>query len=515
GETAALTQALAINGLGGIGKTQIAVEYAYRYRNHYQAVLWVTASTRDMLGADFVMLAALLKLPEQQEQKQDIVVGAVKLWLTTHESWLLILDNVDDPEMIIDFLPVRVVGNVLLTTRLQALGRTVTHCIEVEKMGLDEGVMFLLRRTRELVSDAPLDQAMEESQAQAAEIVAALDGLPLALDQAGAYIEETRCGLPQYLALYSTRRKELLLRRGRLPVDHPDSVAATWSLSFQRVEQESQAAVDLLHLLAFLDPEAIPEEIVTLGVAELGPALGIAASDPLKFDEILELLLRYSLIRRTPEAKFLSIHRLVQAVLRDGMDQTTQRLWAERAIRAVNRAFPSVIDLQGGYEPQSWEKCQRCLSHALMCMAYSKDYRLLFPEAARLFNEAGSYLTASASYEQAERLLLSALELRRQILEADHPDAARTLNDLGELYLNQRKYREAESRLQEALSIRRQVLGVEHLDVAQTLNDLANLHRAQGDYRKAEPFYIKALNTRETLLGTDHPLVAYSYYSLA
>src|SRR5581483_6104869 len=104
--------------------------------------------------------------------------------------------------------------------------------------------------TKVLMPDAPLNQTAQESQALVAEVVNALDGLPLALDQAGAYIEETRCGFSTYLHLYRTRRKELLLRRGRLPVDHPEPVAATWSLSFQQIEQESLAAADLLRLLA-------------------------------------------------------------------------------------------------------------------------------------------------------------------------------------------------------------------------------------------------------------------------
>src|SRR5207253_1352979 len=251
-KAAALTQAQAISGLGGIGKTQIAVEYAYRYRDHYQAIFWINASTRDALSADFVMLAALLDLPEQLEQDQDIVVRAVKRWLTTHTHWLLILDNTDNLEMIVDFLPVHGTGDVLLTTRLQALGTVAQH-IEVEKMVPDEGVMFLLRRTKVLTPGTTLDQVPKEKQALATEIVMALDGLPLALDQAGAYIEETRCGLSRYLDLYGTRRKELLLRRGRFPIDHPDSVAATWSLSFQQVEQESLVAADLLRLFAFLD----------------------------------------------------------------------------------------------------------------------------------------------------------------------------------------------------------------------------------------------------------------------
>jgi len=506
-KAAALTQTQAISGLGGIGKTQVAVEYAYRSRNHYEAIFWITASTREAFTADFVILAALLGLPEQHEQDQDIVVRAVKRWLTAHSHWLLILDNVDNPEMIADFLPVHSTGDVLLTTRLQALG-TLAQSIEVEKMGLDEGVIFLLRRTKVLAPDASLDQSTTESQAQAAAIVAALDGLPLALDQAGAYIEETHCGLPQYLNLYGTRRKELLLRRGRFPIDHPDSVAATWSLSFQQVEQESLAAADLLHLLAFLNPEAIPEEIITLGAAELGPALEGLASDPIKVDNIIELLLRYSLIRRTPEVKSFSIHRLVQAVIRDSMDRDTQRLWAQRAIRAVNCAFPDV-------ELQTWERCQRCLPHVQMCATYSEEYALAFPDAALLFNEAASYLVARARYEQAELLLLRALAIRQQVLEANYPDISRTLNDLGVLYRKQGKYQEAEPLLQEALAIRKQVLGVEHPDVAQTLHNLASLYRAQGAYIKAEPFYLQALRIRETKLGIDNALVAQSYYGLA
>jgi len=504
-KAAALTQA--ISGLGGIGKTQIAVEYAYRSHDHYQAIFWVNASTRDALSADFVILAVLLSLPEQHEQDQDIVVRAVKRWLSTHKHWLLILDNVDDLDMIVDFLPMHGRGDVLLTTRLQASG-TIAQSIEVEKMGLDEGVTFLLRRTKVIAPGASLDEAMKENQAQAAEIVAVLDGLPLALDQAGAYIEETRCGLSQYLSLYGTRRKELLLRRGRFPVDHPNSVVATWSLSFQQVEQESLAAADLLHILAFLNPEAIPEEIITLGAVELGPELEEVASDPLKFDKIIELLLSYSLIRRTPEVRSLSIHRLVQAVLKDGMDTDIQRLWAERVIRTVNHAFPDV-------ELQTWERCRRYLPHVQICAMYSEEYTLSFPEAARLFNEAASYLVVHASYEQAERLLLRVLAIRQELLEANHPDTARTLNDLGALYRNQGKYQDAESLLQKALTIRQQVLGTEHPDVAQTLHNLASLYRAQGAYEKAEPFYLQALHIRETTLGVDHPLVAQSYYGLA
>ena len=505
--TAALTQPQAISGLGGIGKTQIALEYAYRYRDSYQALFWVNASNREVLSAEFASLGTVLDLPEKQEQDQDTVIRAVKRWLANHTQWLLILDNVDTPEMIVDFLPVHATGDMLLTTRQQALG-TVAQSIEVEKMGPDESMMFLLRRVKALDPATSLDRAMEENKAQAIEIIAELDGLPLALDQAGAYIEETRCGLSQYHDLYATRRKELLLRRGKFPIDHPDSVATTWSLSFQKIEQENPSAADLLRLLTFLDPEAIPEEIITSGAAELGPGLIEVASDPLKLNIAIELLLSYSLIRRTSEVKSLSIHRLVQAVLKDGMDADTQSLWAERAIRAVSCAFPDV-------ELQTWERCQRCLPHVQMCSTYVEDYAIAIPEAGRLFNEAASYLVARGNYKQAKLLLLKALAVRQKILEANHPDTARTLNDLGEVYRKLGKYQEAEQLLQKALTIRQQTLGMENLDVAQTLHNLANLYRTQGVYAQAEPLYLQALSIREAALGIDSPLVAQSYYGLA
>src|SRR5260370_11181848 len=155
-------------------------------------------------------------------------------------------------------------------------------------------------------------------------IVSELGGLPLARDQAGAYIEETNCGLSGYLNLYRTRRKDLLQRRSKLRTDHPQPVGTTWSLSFQKVEQANPAAADLLRLCAFLDPDAIPEDIITEGAAEAGPLLHPVAADPFQLNEAIEVLRTYSLIRRNAEAKKLNIHRLVQVWLQEAMDKKTQ-----------------------------------------------------------------------------------------------------------------------------------------------------------------------------------------------
>jgi tetratricopeptide (TPR) repeat protein len=502
----ALNQAQAISGLGGIGKTQIAIEYAYRYRDHYQAVFWINASSRDAFSADFMALATLLGLPEQREQDQDIVVRAVKRWLSSGNRWLLVLDNLDDLALIDEYLPPDAAGDVLITTRLQTLG-TVAHSIEVEKMGLDEGVAFLLRRAKLLASDLTPDQITQEQQAQATKIVSALDGLPLALDQAGAYIEETRCGLSHYLDLYDTHRKELLSRRGRPPVDHPEPVATTWFLSFEKIEQES-AAADLLRLLAFLSPEAIPEEIITAGVMLSDSSPDTTAVDPLKVNEAIEVLLRYSLVWRNPEVNSLSVHRLVQAVLRDSMDKNTQRFWAERAIRAVNSVFPDV-DLR------TWERYRRYIPHILVCAGYAEEYTLAFPGAARLFNAAAAYLLEYARYDAARFLLQNALATHEKVSGAEHPDTARTLNDLGVLYRYRGEYTKAEQCYTRALRIQKQALGPEHLDVAQILNNLGSLYRTQGAYAKSESAYREALRIREKSLEIDPLLIAQSYYNLA
>ena len=503
----ALMQAQAITGLGGIGKTQIAVEYAYRYGQDYQALLWVNASSRDALSSDFVTLAALLNLPEQHEQDQDIVVRAVTRWLASHKGWLLVLDNVDSLSIVADFLPAGGAGDILITTRSQALG-TIAQSIEVEKMDQEEGVKLLLRRTKVLVPGISLDQVSQESRTQANEIVAALDGLPLALDQAGAYIEETQCGLSRYLDLYQTRRKELLMRRGSFPADHPESLAATWSLSLQEVEEENPAAVDLLRLLAFLSPIAIPEEIITQGAIELGPLLAPVANDPLKLNDVIALLLRYSLIRRNVKTKSLSIHRLVQDVLKDDMQREMQRLWAERTIRAVHLAFPDV-------EIETWERCQRLLPHVYLCAAYVDTYDLAFPEAAHLFNEAAAYVMVHAQYQQVESLLQTALTVCQKSSEVSHFDIARTKNDLGVLYIKQGNYERAEPLLQEALRKREQIHEPILTDVAESLSNLGELYRSLVVYEKAELFYSRALDIRKEIFGIEHPRTAQSYHDLA
>ncbi len=488
---------VALSGLGGVGKTQTAVEYAHRHLEEYDHVFLTVAASRDSIVSGYVRIAGLLKLPEVGAQDQTLAVDAVKHWLGSNESWLLILDNADDLEIARAFIPLGKKGHVLLTTLALATG-ALARLAEIQEMGTEEGALFLLRRAKYIAEDAQLDLVSETDHGEAKAIAAQLDGLPLALDQAGAYIEETSCGLSGYLDLYRSHALELLRRRGALTSDHPDPVATTWSLLFEKIEKANHAAAELLRFCAFLHPDEIPEEVFSEGAPELGPVLGAVATDALEFNSAISEILKYSLLRREPRARTLEIHRLVQAVVRQGLDRTAQRLWAERAVRAINRTFPSV-------QFSTWSICDRLLPQAYSCLELINQWNFVLPSAARLLNLAGDYLYERGLYTDAEPLLKRALVIHEKALGPHHTDVAWSLNDLAVLYYRKRQYAKAEPLHQRALAIRQKALGPEHSDVAKSLHNLGKLYESQDQYAKAESLFQRALAILEKVQAQSTP----------
>jgi tetratricopeptide (TPR) repeat protein/DNA-binding XRE family transcriptional regulator len=506
-KTVALTQPQAISGLGGIGKTQTAVEYAYRYGAEYSAVLWARADFHRSLISDFVTIASLLDLPEHREADQQRVVEAVKRWLQGQRYWLLILDNADDLEMVSDFLPARGGGHILLTSRSQATGPNIKG-IELVKMERDEGALLLLRRAKLLAEDALLEYSTAKDRREAETIVEILDGLPLALDQAAAYIEEHQCSLADYLLLYQTRRAALLQRRGTLSKrDYPKSVATTWSLSFEQVQSTDPIAANVLRLCTFLHPDIIAEAMILEGASALDPILQPIVDDPIRLHEVICELRKYSLVRRNPEIKILTIHRLVQTVLKDAMDRETQRAWAEKTVKFVNQVFP---------EPEfsRWEICQLYLPHAQICAELVEQWDMAFLEAARLLHRTGNYLYLRERYQEVEPFYRRALSIYEQALGPIHPDVARMLHYLALLNNEFGKYEQVGLLLQQALTIYEQVVEPTHPDVASTLNDLAAWYGTLGKYDQAMPLMQRVLAIREQVLEPNHPDIATSFNTL-
>jgi len=502
-KSAALTQA--ISGLGGIGKTQTALEYAHRHQHDYSTILWLNADSRTSMLTDINKIADLLNLPERHQPDQSLLLNAFQRWLQQHQGWLLILDNADDLELVKELLPRKTRGHTLITTRSQITG-DLAQRIEIEEMGLEEGALFLLRRTKILTPEDPFEQASEQDQELAKKIAELMDGLPLALDQAGVYIDETRCGLDGYIELFQKRQSELLKRRGKNVLDHPDPVATTWSLSFEKVQQANPMSVEILSLCAFLDPDSILEEIFTKGAFQLGPVLSTIKEDSLAFNDAITELLNYSLIRRNDHT--LTIHRLVQLILKNSMDQDTQCLWAGRAVLVINYLFPPP-------EYRYWALCLVLLPQAKNGAGLIVQWSIESTEAARLLNHIGMFLESQGEYKEAHALIERALEMYKKVLGEEHLDTATSVNNLAGLYASQGRYAEAEPLYEQALEIRRKVLGEEHPDTATSVNNLAGLYASQGRYAEAEPLYEQALEIRRKVLGEEHPDTVGSVNNLA
>lgn len=465
----------------------------------------------------------------------------------------MIWDNVEDLELLRRWLPSTRKGALLFTTRRQTLG-ALAQGIALPTMREEEGLLLLLRRAKILPGEAKSKQMWQLFRekpglsAAAHKLVTVLGGLPLALDQAGAYVEETPCLLEDYLELYQVRRVTLLKRRGDAVVDHPASVIATWSLSFERVEHLDAAAADLLRLCAFLHPDAIPEELFREGATLLGEQLGLIGTDALQAHRVFQTVCAYSLLKRQVEERTLSIHRLVQAVLWEQMDEQEREVWQWRAIRVLNRVFPDI-------RPETWPQCERFLPHIVTCAA-------TFPEEtydqdlAEVLRKAADYSRGRARFAQAEPLYQRALHIEEQLVGPDHlrlaaplyglalllyelgkyvqaeplaqralalwegaldpedPELARPLIGLAIICLAQGKYTQTEHLCQRALWLREQALGPEHAQVIAPVTNLAEVYLAQGKDQEAEAFYLRAIQIQEQTLGVEHPQMAYPLYGL-
>ena len=493
GETAALVQAQAIHGLGGVGKTQLAVEYAYRNGADYDAVWWVRSEDPSTLASDYAGLAAPLDLREKDEKEQRVIVEAVKEWLRQNRNWLLIFDNAEDVKLVRGYIPGSA-GHIIVTSR-NPTWTGVAKPLSVKALPLGEAYGFLLKRTG------------HQDQESAKPLAEALGRLPLALEQAGAYIETSGCTMQHYLELFEKRQGELL-QRGNLSTDYPDTVATTWSISLQNVERKNPAAAELLRLSAFFAPDDIPIWMLTAGADEMPESLAATARDDLLLDEALMALRKYSLVE--VENEKISIHRLVQAVIRNGMNDEAFRQWTRVAVHIVNTSFPEESD-----DVRTWPVCSPMLPHASAALSHAEAIQFTSNETALLLNKVGSYLKARAEYLQARSMFERALAISEAVYGADHTDVAIYLNNLGNVLATQGDLERAKAVFERALAISEAALGPNHPAVAIRLNNLGLVLKAQGDLAGAKALYERALAIGEATLGPNHPAVGIRLSNLA
>ncbi len=488
GRAAALTQA-ALHGLGGIGKTQLALEYAYRHASDYDLVWWVRSESSAALAADYATLAGPLDLPEKGALEQEIAAAAVRQHLGQRGKWLLVFDNAGEPEDLKNYLPRGGGGHILITSR-HAAWRGLAQPLEVKVWPRAEAVAFLLRRTG------------QQDEVAAAALAKELGDLPLALEQAGAYLEACGQSLSGYLQLFRARHQELL-RQGRPSQEYPDTVATTWEISFQKVKQESPAAADLLNLCAFLAPDDIPRELLAQGAEHLPQRLAQAVNDPLALNKALAALRRYSLMEVGEES--LAVHRLVQAVARDRLDNKGKKKWAGVAVEMVDAAFPpGNLDM----ELETWPRGARLLPHALAASGHAENLRVALAHTGKVLNQAALYLQLRAEFLAAKKVFERAVPIVEAVFGPNDPKVAVAGNNLGAVIQVLGDQEGAKSHYERALSIDEAAYGPNHPAVARDVNNLGSVLRALGDLAGARAHYERALSIDEAAYGSNHPDVA-------
>ena len=300
GRPAAITQPQAVTGLGGIGKTQLALAYAYAHLADYDLVRWLRAEEPATLAADYAALAPALGL-DPATPDQAALIAAIRAGLERTPRWLLVFDNAPGPAELRPYLPPTGAGHVLVTSR-ERLWRGTASPLELDLLPTADAVALL-------VGPAP-DPALR---AEAERLAADLDHLPLALAQARAYLDELAVDIPTYRQRLRESRPRVLAHRPE-DADYPHSVATVWQASIEAAEGRCAAARPLLELLAFLAPDAIPRSLLGADPEALPEPL----RDPAERDAAIGALHRFSLLRADPES--VTIHRLVQAVTRDALD---------------------------------------------------------------------------------------------------------------------------------------------------------------------------------------------------
>ncbi len=501
GETTAITQAIA--GLGGVGKTQLALEYCHRHRDAYDLIWWLRADEEPALAADMVQLGRELGLAVDQMAEQAAQVTLVRRWLEASgvqenaARWLLVFDNADTiaPKQLGAYLPHSGPGRVLITSR-NPNWRGMAQVLAVNVFGRDEALDFLFDRTG-LERERELE---EEARGLAEE----LGYLPLALEHAGAYVEATGCTLAEYQRLLATQRARLW-ETASAPDAYHATITTTWEISFRQVRQKNPAAIALFNLCCFLAPEEIPLPLLREHRETLPDDLATLLADELALNEAIGELRRYSLLARDGET--LTVHRLVQVVARDRMGEERGKIWADAAVSLLYEAYSF-----DKHDMFTWIVCGQLLPHVMVTIEMADERDINNNRAAYLNNEAGYYLRHYGNLAEARPYYERALAVHEKALGPDHPDTALSLNNLGSLLDSMGNYIEARPYYERALAIREEALGPDHPDTAISIHHLGYLHRAMGNLAEARPYYERALAIREKALGPDHPDTAISVW---
>ncbi len=492
----------ACHGLGGIGKTQVALEFVWQHYKKYNGVVWFNAESRDRLQNDYVSLGR-----ERNIIGDDGNINAeeraryVKHWLedSSRAGWLLVYDNADNYKAIRELLPTKG-GKILITSRHTA---DWPQEISIDVFTIEESRAYIQK-----VLDTPIS---ESDIIQIETLAEKLGRLPLALAQATAYIKYNKINILDYLALYKQKKCHLLNSK-ILPSDYPSSVFITWDITMETIRKESLLATSLLNICACLASNDVPnfllEKFANTPENNLNSEI---------FEEALGILNCYSMLAINKQNHSSSIHRLVQEVIQ-------LNLGKERSHNLMN-IFNLLIDSfpYGGERLADYAKKQQLLPHLDAFLSHleawqqeeyqinkdrEKDY--LLP----LLNYIADGYSSLGNAEKERELLEQALAINERHYCLDHPVVAVTLTNLGNAYYRLGETLKSRELWERALATKERHYGLDHPEVAVTLNNLCVAYESLGDAQKSRELLERALVINEIHYGLDHPEVAITLTNL-
>ncbi|KAL9598143.1 MAG: hypothetical protein Q9219_004699 [cf. Caloplaca sp. 3 TL-2023] len=562
-----------LHGLGGIGKTQLAIEYSRKHQNTYDSIIWVNGGSRDTVVqslATFASSAGIAGDPTstagtaQQAQDTKAKADAVLKWLAHDKNcrWLMVFDNVDrDIEFdqnddqaydVTSFLPATDQGSVLITTRLPSLS-DMGQSTKISQLDLDQSLELLSHCSGRDMKNVSLDPGTSSnSLTDMKKLVERLGCLPLALVQAGTYMRQTATSYRRYVELYESSWSELTAETPRLRDYANGSIQTTWMISYHRVRQSNETAGKLLQLWAHLDRQDIWYELFERGRAGVPECEWVQelAQSEIGFKIVMKNLVAYSLIESHLDTDSYSVHPVVHDWCAEAINDDTGYFIAT-ALNTVGVAIPEQLanlELRLGrrllphaercarqlqsfsplnqYEDESalrkiggllsyWEKNAVAETPWQRALAQSeRKSGPTHPDTLRIIGSLGALYLKLHKYVEAEKYLWRALAGQEKALSPNHPDTSDTVVLLGELYSRQDKCIEAEQLIRRALAGLEKVLGFNHHRTLYTAACLGELYSRQDKYTESEQLLRRALAGYEKTLSPDDPDTFFTAVSL-